>query len=122
MDLLKAAVDVRVEFVFVNGKLMDELEKCYHVHPQPDMNNIIDHRPNGDKTWILENDKTVTPFCLKLDADSHLKDIRDKFSYPKKKGIKDRSSKLTKDSNKKTLQDVAKHRMQNQTQQANNQR
>src|SRR5262249_3441339 len=34
--------------------------------PQLDINNTIDHRPEGDEKWFLENEKTVTQFCRKL--------------------------------------------------------
>src|SRR5438270_1862466 len=37
---------------------------------------------------FLENEKTVTQFCRKLAAERPLKDIRDEYNYPKKKGIK----------------------------------
>src|SRR5256714_6950105 len=53
-----------------------------------DINNTIDHRPEGDEKWFLENEKTVTQFCRKLAAERPLKDIRDEYNYPKKKGIK----------------------------------
>src|SRR5207244_5100295 len=69
-------------------KLMDELAQCYNVLPQLDINNTIDHRPEGDEKWFLENEKTVTQFCRKLAAERPLKDIRDEYNYPKKKGIK----------------------------------
>src|SRR5260370_33344585 len=77
------------EFVSVTEKLMDELAQCYNVLPQLDINNTIDHRPEGDEKWFLENEKTVTQFCRKLAAERPLKDIRDEYNYPKKKGIKD---------------------------------
>src|SRR6266496_3862272 len=48
------------EFVSVTEKLMDELAQCYNVLPQLDINNTIDHRPEGDEKWFLENEKTVT--------------------------------------------------------------
>src|SRR5207249_8137531 len=54
----------------------------------------IDHRPEGDEKWFLENEKTVTQFCRKLAAERPLKDIRDEYNYPKKKGIKDECSRL----------------------------
>src|SRR5437763_13837154 len=79
----------RSEFVSVTEKLMDELAQCYNVLPQLDINNTIDHRPEGDEKWFLENEKTVTQFCRKLAAERPLKDIRDEYNYPKKKGIKD---------------------------------
>src|SRR5438876_1846752 len=84
----KAASDVRDEFVSVTEKLMDELAQCYNVRPQLDINNTIDHRPEGDEKWFLENEKTVTQFCRKLAAERPLKDIRDEYNYPKKKGIR----------------------------------
>src|SRR4051794_20879427 len=85
---------VRDEFVSVTEKLMDELAQCYNVLPQLDINNTIDHRPEGDEKWFLENEKTVTQFCRKLAAERPLKDIRDEYNYPKKKGIKDECSRL----------------------------
>src|SRR5262249_58684463 len=69
-----AASDVRDEFVSVTEKLMDELAQCYNVLPQLDINNTIDHRPEGDEKWFLENEKTVTQFCRKLAAERPLKD------------------------------------------------
>src|SRR5438309_1276089 len=63
-----------------------------YVLPQLDINNTIDHRPEGDEKWFLENEKTVTQFCRKLAAERPLKDIRDEYNYPKKKGIKDECS------------------------------
>src|SRR6266851_3258806 len=92
VDGHKAASDVRDEFVSVTEKLMDELAQCYNVLPQLDINNTIDHRPEGDEKWFLENEKTVTQFCRKLAAERPLKDIRDEYNYPKKKGIKDECS------------------------------
>src|SRR5437762_1023444 len=50
---------------------------------------FVYHRPEGDEKWFLENEKTVTQFCRKLAAERPLKDIRDEYNYPKKKGIKD---------------------------------
>src|SRR5205823_11276093 len=78
----------------VTEKLMDELAQCYNVLPQLDINDTIDHRPEGDEKWFLENEKTVTQFCRKLAAERPLKDIRDEYNYPKKKGIKDECSRL----------------------------
>src|SRR2546428_10199580 len=72
----------RDEFVSVTEKLMDELAQCYNVLPQLDINNTIDHRPEGDEKWFLENEKTVTQFCRKLAAERPLKDIRDEYNYP----------------------------------------
>src|SRR5262245_39723879 len=56
----------------VTEKLMDELAQCYNVLPQLDINNTIDHRPEGDEKWFLENEKTVTQFCRKLAAERPL--------------------------------------------------
>src|SRR5699024_12522119 len=77
VDGNKAASDVSDEFISVTEKLMDELAQCYNVLPPLDINNTIDHRPEGDEKWFLENEKTVTQFCRKLAAERPLKDIRD---------------------------------------------
>src|SRR5690554_6423599 len=53
VDGHKAASDVRDEFVSVTEKLMDELAQCYNVLPQLDINNTIDHSPEGDEKWFL---------------------------------------------------------------------
>src|SRR5262245_63420538 len=90
----KASSDVRYDFVSVTEKLSDEFAPCYNVLHQLDINNTIDHLPEGDEKWFLENEKTVTQFCRKLAAERPLKDIRDEYNYPKKKGIKDECSRL----------------------------
>src|SRR5688500_20115129 len=94
VDGHKDASDGRDEFVSVTEKLMDELAQCYNVLPQRDINNTIDYRPEGDEKWCLENEKTVTQFCRKLAATRPPKDIRQQYSYPKKTGTKDESSRL----------------------------
>src|SRR5256885_222673 len=55
VDGHKAASDVRDEFVSVTEKLMDELAQCYNVLPQLDINNTIDHRPEGDFYFQAED-------------------------------------------------------------------
>src|SRR2546430_5802762 len=107
VDGHKAASDVRDEFVSVTEKLMDELAQCYNVLPQLDINNPIDHRPEGDEKWFLENEKTVTQFCRKLAAERPLKDIRDENNYPKKKGIKDECSRFLEASTMKSRRGFA---------------
>src|SRR2546421_718061 len=93
--------------------LMDELAQCYNVLPQLDINNTIDHRPEGDEKWFLENEKTVTQFCRKLAAERPLKDIRDEYNYPKKKGIKDECSRLLEASTMKSRRGFAIQRLMN---------
>ncbi|CAJ1943717.1 unnamed protein product [Cylindrotheca closterium] len=118
VDGHKAASDVRDEFVSVTEKLMDELAQCYNVLPQLDINNTIDHRPEGDEKWFLENEKTVTQFCRKLAAERPLKDIRDEYNYPKKKGIKDECSRLLESSTMKSRRGFAIQRLMNAMRQA----
>src|SRR6266849_1821078 len=118
VDGHKAASDVRDEFVSVTEKLMDELAQCYNVLPKVDMNNTIDHRPEGDEKWCLENEKTVTQFCRKLAAERPLKDIRDEYNYPKKKGIKDECSRLLEASTMKSRRGFAIQRLMNAMRQA----
>src|SRR5690606_41157481 len=101
IDSHKAASDVRDEFVSVSEKLIDELAQCYNVLPQLDINNTIDHRPEVDEKWFLENEKTVTQFCRKLAAERPLKDIRDEYKYHNKKGTKEEDEKYLEDSNVK---------------------
>src|SRR5262249_58972264 len=92
VDGHKAASDVRDEFVSVTEKLMDELAQCYNVLPQLDINNTIDHRPEGNEKRFLENEKTVTLFSRKLPAERPLKDIREGHNCPRMKDIKDQCS------------------------------
>src|SRR5207245_1476114 len=80
--------------------------RCLLIY-QLDINNTIDHRPEGDEKWFLENEKTVTQFCRKLAAERPLKDIRDEYNYPKKKGIKDECSRLLEASTMKSRRGFA---------------
>src|SRR5258708_19366446 len=82
VDGHKAASDVPDEFVSVTEKLMDELAQCYNVLPQLDINNTIDHRPEGDEKWFLENEKTVTQLSRQLAAYPPLKYIPHQHNYP----------------------------------------
>src|SRR5262245_27232330 len=94
VEVHNAASDVSDGFVSCTEKLMHESAQCYNLLTQLDLNNTIDHRPEGDEKWFLENEKTVTQFCRKLAAERPLKDIRDEYNYPKKKGINDECSRL----------------------------
>src|SRR5207244_13649368 len=85
----------------------------YNVLPQLDINNTIDHRPEGDEKWFLENEKTVTQFCRKLAAERPLKDIRDEYNYPKKKGIKYECSRFLETSTMKSSRCFAIQRLMN---------
>src|SRR3546814_10420482 len=69
VDGHKAASDVRDELVSVTVKLMDELAQCYIVLPHLDIHNDIDHRPDGDAKWYIENEYTVTQLCRMLAAE-----------------------------------------------------
>src|SRR5438309_7918896 len=75
-------------------------------------------RPEGDEKWFLENEKTVTQFCRKLAAERPLKDIRDEYNYPKKKGIKDECSRLLEASTMKSRRGFAIQRLMNAMRQA----
>src|SRR5436309_2385640 len=97
---------------------MDGLAKCFHFPPQPDINKTIEHRPGGDEKWVLENEKKVTQFFRKLAAERPLKDIRDEYNYPKKKGIKDECSRLLEASTMKSRRGFAIQRLMNAMRQA----
>src|SRR6266446_1598193 len=106
-------------------KLLEEIlsfrlqgAEFYNVLPHHDINNTIDHRPEGDEKWFLENEKTVTQFCRKLAAERPLKDIRDEYNYPKKKGIKDECSRLLEASTMKSRRGFAIQRLMNAMRQA----
>src|SRR5438552_15795683 len=71
-----------------------------------------------DALPILENEKTVTQFCRKLAAERPLKDIRDEYNYPKKKGIKDECSRLLEASTMKSRRGFAIQRLMNAMRQA----
>src|SRR5687767_14146310 len=62
--------------------------------------------------------KTVTQFCRKLAAERPLKDIRDEYNYPKKKGIKDECSRLLEASTMKSRRGFAIQRLMNAMRQA----
>src|SRR2546426_727471 len=47
VDGHRAAYGLCDEFVSVPEKLMDDLAQCSNVLPQLDINNTIDHRPEG---------------------------------------------------------------------------
>src|SRR2546428_13387260 len=97
---------------------MDEVAQCYNVPRQLDINNMIDHRPEGDEKWFLENEKTVTQFCRKLAAEGPLKDIRDEYNYPNKKGIKVECSRLLEASIMKSRRGFAIQRLMSAKRQA----
>src|SRR5690242_21089186 len=81
-------------FFFSSRRRHTRSVSAFLLNRSSDLNNTIDHRPEGDEKWFLENEKTVTQFCRKLAAERPLKDIRDEYNYPKKKGIKDECSRL----------------------------
>src|SRR5438128_1218715 len=96
--------------IVIHALLKCQQENLYH--------ELIDHRPEGDEKWFLENEKTVTQFCRKLAAERPLKDIRDEYNYPKKKGIKDECSRLLEASTMKSRRGFAIQRLMNAMRQA----
>src|SRR5206468_1430082 len=92
--------------------------QCYNVLTQHDINNTIAHRPEGDEKWFVENETTVTQSCRKLAAERPLKDIREEYNYPKKKGIKDESSRSLEASTMKSRRGFAIQRLMNAMRQA----
>src|SRR5207245_10089480 len=87
VDGHKAASDVRDEFVSVTAKLMDELAQCYNVLPQLDLNNTIDHSPEGDEKWFLENETTDTQCCRKPADERPLPNLPHESTYHDKPAI-----------------------------------
>src|SRR5260370_40321880 len=83
---------------------------------------MIGRRPEGDVKWFLENEKTLKQFCRKLAAERPLKEIRDEYNYPKKKGIKDECSRLLAASAMKSRRGFAIQRLLNAMKQAHDDR
>src|SRR5262249_24021364 len=112
---------ITIPLTLSNLKLLRRItrtENILHRNFTLDINNTIDHRPEGDEKWFLENEKTVTQFCRKLAAERPLKDIRDEYNYPKKKGIKDECSRLLEASTMKSRRGFAIQRLMNAMRQA----
>src|SRR5690348_16313609 len=93
VDGHKAASDVRDEFVSVTEKLMDELAQCYNVLPQLDINNTIDHRPEGDEKGFLGKRRRVTRFAANWPPNAPLTKLATASISPKTKAIKKGGSK-----------------------------
>src|SRR5262249_29025668 len=118
VDGHKAASGVRAEFVSVTETLTDELAQGYHGLRQLDINNTTEPRPEEDEKLCLENEQTGTQFCRKLAAQRPLKEIRDEYNSPKKKGIKDKCSRLLEASTMKSRRGFAIQRLMNAMRQA----
>src|SRR5260370_3327160 len=97
---------VRLVFFFSSRRRHTRSVSAFLLNRSSDL-NTIDHRPEGDEKWFLENEKTVTQFCRKLAAERPLKDIRDEYNYPKNKGIKDECSRLLEASTMKSRKGFA---------------
>src|SRR5262249_58709325 len=72
---------------------------------------LLNRSSDLHREYPLENEKTVTQFCRKLAAERPLKDIRDEYNYPKKKGIKDECSRLLEASTMKSRRGFAIQRL-----------
>src|SRR5206468_4684388 len=68
--------------------------------------------------FLLNRSSDLTQFCRKLAAERPLKDIRDEYNYPKKKGIKDECSRLLEASTMKSRRGFAIQRLMNAMRQA----
>src|SRR5205809_8123056 len=114
----KGTEDGGEALVAPSEKLVGELSEFYNALTPDETKNSSDHRPEGDEKWFLENEKTVTQFWRKLAAERPLKDIRDEYNYPKKKGIKDECSRLLEASTMKSRRCFAIQRLMNAMRQA----
>src|SRR2546425_12716892 len=98
--------------------MREALGECYKLRLQHDVKNAINPRRKADEKWFLENEKAVTQFCRKLAGERPLKDIRDEYNYPKKKGIKDECARLLEASTMKWLRGFAIKRLMNEMREA----
>src|SRR5262245_66234626 len=97
---------------------MGDVARCDTLLHYLDNHSTIARRPERGEKWFLDNEKTVTQFCRKLAAERPLKDIRDEYNYPKKKGIKDECSSLLEASTMKSRRGFAIQRLMNAMRQA----
>src|SRR5437870_10043455 len=88
VDGHKAASDVRDEFVSVTERLMDELDQCYNVLPQLDINNTIAPGPEGEENWFLGNERTVRSFAASWLLNALLRIFAMSIITPKRKVLR----------------------------------
>ena len=99
-------------------KIADELQECYDVLGQLDINNTIDHTPKGNTHWSMLYDKPVNTHWSQLVSKRPLKYIRADYNYAKAKGIKDECSKILEESTMKSRRGFTVQRLMNAMRQA----
>lgn len=99
-------------------KIVDELQECYDVLGQLDINNTIDHTTKGNVHWSMLYDKPVNTHWSQLVSKRPLKDIRADYNYAKAKGIKDECSKMLEESTMKSRRGFTVQRLMNAMRQA----
>src|SRR5947208_435303 len=97
----KFRVGIKSNISTNRNNLISGVDRCIHLNAMK-------------KTTIT----LVTQFCRKLAAERPLKDIRDEYNYPKKKGIKDECSRLLEASTMKSRRGFAIQRLMNAMRQA----
>src|SRR5437764_11861597 len=97
---------------------MGVLARCCRVRPRLAITIAVDARAEGDGEWFLENQKAVSQLGRKRAAERPVKDIRDEYNYPKKKGIKDGCSRLLEASTMKSRRGFVIQRLMNAMRQA----
>ncbi|AUG88354.1 gpA [Escherichia phage EMCL318] len=93
--------------------IIEELDECYNVLGQLDINNTIDHKPIGNAKWDLMYEKPVYKHWYELVSKRPLKSIREDYNYAKAKGTKDECSKILEESTMKSRRGFTVQRLMN---------
>ena len=117
-DELRLSDEIGEDYRLTVLKIADELQECYDVLGQLDINNTIDHIPKGNAHWSMLYEKPVNIHWLQLVSKRPLKHIRADYNYAKAKGIKDECSKMLEESTMKSRRGFTVQRLMNAMRQA----
>ena len=112
-DELRLSDEIGEDYRLTVLKIVDELQECYDVLGQLDINNTIDHIPTGNAHWSMLYDKPVSIHWSQLVSKRPLKDIRADYNYAKAQGIKDECSKILEESTMKSRRGFTVQRLMN---------
>lgn len=112
-DELRLSDEIGEDYRLTVLQIVDELQECYDVLGQLDINNTIDHTPKGNAHWSMLYDKPVNTHWSQLVSKRPLKDIRADYNYAKAKGIKDECSKILEESTMKSRRGFTVQRLMN---------
>ncbi|ACY07186.1 A [Escherichia phage G4] len=112
-DELQLSDEIGEDYRLTVLSIIEELQECYDVLGQLDINNTIDHKPLGNDHWNLLYEKPVYKHWYQLVSNRPLKDIRADYNYAKAKGVKDECSKILEESTMKSRRGFIVQRLMN---------